>query len=255
MNYAIVGYGKMGRAIESVAAARGHRLTAVVDPSAPGFDAIRLDRQGLGGAALAFEFTTPKAAPADVRALLRAGVRVVCGTTGWTVPRASLSRIAAARRTGAVLAPNFSVGMNLFYRVVEQAARLYGATGLYDAYVREIHHRAKADAPGGTAKLLAARLLEASGRGGRIVSGLPEGPLAPADVHLSAVRAGHEPGTHEVGFDGEHDVVSFEHRARGRAGFALGAVLAAEWLERRRGIHDFKAVLDTLLAGGVGGRR
>ena len=207
----------------------------------------------LRGVAVAFEFTEPAAARDHVVALLARNIAVVCGTTGWDATDAAVRKAARGSKAGAVIAPNFSIGMNLFYASIAEAARRFLAVGGYDPWIAEWHHRGKADAPSGTAKRLAAIVAEAApGRVG-VCSGLPNTPLAPGDVHVAAVRAGSQAGRHLVGFDGPDDTVTFEHAARGREGFARGAVLAAEWLRGRRGVHGFDAVLDDLLRGN--GRR
>ena len=233
MNYALVGYGKMGRAIESAAAARGHVCAAIVDRKARGRRVAKtLDAVSWRGVTLAFEFTEPESARRNVLTLLQRGVSVVCGTTGWDAPDPELLRAARASSGGCVIAANFSVGMNIFYATVADAARRFRAAGGYDPWIAEWHHKAKADAPSGTARRLAEIVQD----------GLP----------IAAVRAGHEPGRHIVGFDGPDDAVTFEHVARGRAGFANGAVLAAEWLRGRsgrRGLHSFDEVLNDLVSG------
>jgi 4-hydroxy-tetrahydrodipicolinate reductase len=240
VNYVLVGHGKMGRAIDGVAQARGHRRTALVARPARGVRAARL-LEGVSwrGVAVAFEFTEPAAAKAHVIDLLSRHVAVVCGTTGWDPADPDVKRAARASRAGAVIAPNFSVGMNLFYAVVDEAARRYLAVDDVDPWIAEWHHAAKRDTPSGTAKRLAALV----------------GARAGKEVPIAAVRAGREPGRHVVGFDGPHDTVRLEHAARGREGFALGAVLAAEWIRKRRGIHGFDEVVETLLAGRRRGRR
>lgn len=257
MNYALVGYGRMGREVEAEAGRRGHRLVAIVDPSAEGARLRRrVDSRTLGKAEAAFEFTNAAAAEANVVALLQANVPVVCGTTGWAPTGSRLRQALRDSRAGLVHSPNFSVGMNLFYRVVREAARLFAAPGLHDPFVLEAHHRGKADAPSGTARRLCELVMEADPRVRSVQEGNPEGPLAPGALHVASVRAGHEPGTHTVGFDGAEDAVTLTHRARGRAGFAVGAVLAAEWLLGRKGFHSFDQVLDDLLKGRKkGGRR
>lgn len=248
MNVVLVGYGRMGRAVEAVALDRGHRITAVVDPTAPRPDARReIDAQALSGAEAAFEFTTPSTAEDNVCALLAAGLPVVCGSTGWAGTTPRVDEAARAGKAGAVIAANFSIGMNLFYGVVAEAARTLQASGLYEPWIFEAHHRGKADAPSGTAKHLAGLL---ASRGTGIVSGFPGGAVPAGAVHVASVRAGHEPGRHTVGFDGEHDEVTLTHRARGRAGLAFGAVVAAEWLRGRSGVYGFDAVLADLLQKG-----
>lgn len=250
MNVGLIGYGRMGREIEAVALTRGHKIAAVVDPSVRRRGTLRaLPGKGLRGVDVAFEFTTPRTAPDNVIRLIDAGIPVVCGTTGWDGGSPALRAALKRSSAGAVVAPNFSLGMNLFYRVVGEAARVFGATRLYDPFVFESHHRGKADAPSGTALRLARVVAEADPRGGGVHSGTPEGPVPPGAVHVASIRAGHETGLHTVGFDGAHDVVSLTHRARGRSGFALGAVLAGEWVEGRRGLHGFDEVLDDLLRG------
>lgn len=255
MRYALVGYGRMGREIERVATERGHTCVAVVDPEAGATPAAAdLDAARPRGAQVALEFTTPDAAEGNVVALLRAGIPVVCGTTGWNAAGARVRSALRGSRAGLIVAPNYSVGMHLFVRLTTEAGRAFGAAGLHDPYVVESHHRGKVDAPSGTALRLAAALLDADGRLRRIVEGNPKGRLADGALHVASVRAGHEPGTHTVGFDGEHDVVTLTHRARGRGGFALGAVLAAEWIRGRRGRHEFDEVVADLLARGRGAR-
>ena len=242
MKYALVGYGKMGRAIEEAAGVRGHACTAVIDKSAKLERVSRtMDDASWRGVKVAFEFTRPAAAKENVIALLRRGVAVVCGTTGWDAADPAVRRAAASAKRGCVIAANFSIGMNLFYAAVEEAARSYLAVPGYDPWIAEWHHKQKADAPSGTARRLAAIVGEAGG----------------GAVPVAAVRAGHEPGRHLVGFDGPDDAVTLAHAARGRGGFARGAVLAAEWIQGRRGIHGFEDVVADLVrsARRLGGRR
>jgi 4-hydroxy-tetrahydrodipicolinate reductase len=152
------------------------------------------------------------------------------------------------------VAPNFSVGMNLFYRVVTEAARAFGSVGLYDAFILESHHRGKPDAPSGTAARLATVVQEAAPSYSTVQFGCPaEGAVSRDSIHVASVRAGHEPGVHTVGFDGPYDQISLTHRGRGRGGLALGAVLAGEWIAKRRGLHGFDRVLAEIPA--KGGRR
>ena len=253
MNYALIGYGRMGRAIEEQAARRGHRRTLVIDAEEAGrLRRSDLDREALGGAEIAFEFSLPDAAADNVRSLVRAGVGVVCGTTGWR-PSDDLRGMIDEAATGVVIAPNFSVGMFLFRRVVRRAARDLGRAGLHRPYVFEAHHVGKRDAPSGTARELARVVLEEDPRIEQVVEGNPAGMLPERSLHVASLRVGHEPGTHTVGFDGEHDRIELTHRASGRSGFALGAVLAAEWLVGKRGMHGFEKVVEALIGIGESG--
>ncbi|HET9299078.1 MAG TPA: 4-hydroxy-tetrahydrodipicolinate reductase [Candidatus Polarisedimenticolaceae bacterium] len=254
MKLALVGYGRMGREIEAVAQARGHEVVAIVDPGERGRRMRRrIGEDELSGAEAAFEFTSPGAAEQNVLALLACGVPVVCGTTGFSPDLVALAKATRKARKAVVLAPNYSLGVNLFFRMVQEAARLLGSTDRFDPFVLEEHHRGKVDAPSGTARRLADLVVEEDPHRWSVHEGVPPGGLPPGAVQVVSVRAGNETGTHIVGFDGEHDRIELIHRARGRGGFAAGAVLAAEWIPGKRGVHGFDRVLQDLFP--AGGRR
>ena len=237
MRYALVGYGRMGRAIDAAAAARGHRRALVVDRGARGRGTVRSVESALWkGVDVAFEFTEGEGAAERVLALLAAGVPVVCGTTGWDAAASGLRTAARRARAGAVVAPNFSVAMHVFSTLVAQASAALSRAGAYDPYIVEWHHKAKRDAPSGTARRLA----------GVVAASFADG----VEVPVASVRAGFEPGRHVVGFDGEGDLVTLTHEARGRSAFADGAVIAAEWVRTRRGIHGFDEVCRDLVRAG-----
>jgi len=246
----MIGYGRMGRAVDLQASERDHERVAIVDLDAPEAES-RIVPLDLAQADVAFEFSVAEAAETNLLALVSSGVSVVCGTTGWE-PSAALRETVDASSVGVVLAPNFSVGVNLFFRIVDHAARLLATLGLHDPFIHEAHHRGKLDAPSGTARRLASIVLDADSRLHRVQEGNPSGALPAGTLQVSSTRAGAEPGAHLVGFDGAHDLLTLQHRARGREGFALGAVLAAEWLDRRgeRGWHTFESVLSAIMAEG-----
>lgn len=245
MNVAIIGPGRMGQSIVAQAERRQHRVVARW-----GSGHGTPQRTDLHGANVAFEFTRPEAAERNVIALLELGLPVVCGTTGW-VPG---PEVAAALRSGdgaLVVAPNFSIGMQIFFRLTAEATRLCAGAALHTPWITERHHRAKRDAPSATALRLAEIVTSLDSRWTRPNLERPVGPMPADQLHVVAVRAGHEPGWHQIGWDGEHDEIILEHRARHREGFALGAVLAAEWLVGRRGRHEFDEVVDDLLGAGA----
>ena len=234
MKVALVGHGKMGREVEAVLAERGHQ--AVIAAKDGPFPA---------GCAVGIDFTRADAVPANVEKALTAGARYVVGTTGWADKMEAVQRMVTMSGGGLVHAANFSVGVNLFYRVVRDAAALLARFPEYDPYILERHHRQKKDAPSGTAKVLAGIISSAAGPRPKPTSTL-EGALAEDSFHVAAVRAGGIVGEHTVGFDSGGDEILLEHRARTRRGFALGAVLAAEWISTRNGFHSFDAVLEDL---------
>ena len=235
MKVALVGHGKMGHEVEAVLKERGHE--AVVAAKDGPFPA---------GCAVGIDFTRSDAVPGNVEKALKAGARYVVGTTGWTDRIEDVRRMVAQSGSGLVHAANFSVGVNLFYKVVRDAAAILAKFPEYDPFVLERHHRQKKDAPSGTAKVLAGIVSSAGGKRPKPVSDL-EGALPDDAFHVAAVRAGGIVGDHTVGFDSGGDEILLEHRARTRRGFALGAVLAAEWISTRTGMHSFDAVLEDLV--------
>jgi 4-hydroxy-tetrahydrodipicolinate reductase len=191
------------------------------------------------------DFTVADAVPANVAAALQAGARYVVGTTGWSDRLAEVRAQVETAGGGLVFAANFSLGVNLFYRVVRDAAALFARFPEYDPYVLERHHRLKKDAPSGTAHVLAGIVASAAGARHRPTTAL-DGALPAEAFHVAALRAGGIVGEHTVGFDSGADEVLLEHRARSRRGFALGAVLAAEWIATRTGVYSFEDVLDDM---------
>jgi 4-hydroxy-tetrahydrodipicolinate reductase len=223
---ALIGMGKMGRALAALAPESGFHVVAELDPARPDYAGVT--RDALAGAAVAIDFTTPGAAAENARACARAGCPVVVGTTGWYD---QLDEVAAdvERAGGAILtAPNFSVGVAVFDKIVAEAARLYGRLGrVADARIVETHHAAKMDAPSGTAGALARTASAALGR----------------EVPITSIRVGHVPGTHELIFDSAFEQVRLVHEARDRRVFAEGALMAARWLVGRKGRFTLQDVL------------
>jgi 4-hydroxy-tetrahydrodipicolinate reductase len=234
MRLAVVGYGKMGHEVEAVARERGHEVVC-----------IDLGQDFPAGCVVGIDFTQPDAVVMNVRRALQAGARCVVGTTGWGDKLGEVTRLVEEARGGLVHAANFSLGVNLYYRVVRQAAALMARFAEYDPYVLEKHHRQKKDAPSGTAKVLA-QLIEASAGPRRRPIGEFAGAIPQDAFHVAAVRAGGIIGEHVVGFDSGTDEILIEHRARTRRGFATGAVIAAEWIASRTGVFAFDAVIDDL---------
>jgi 4-hydroxy-tetrahydrodipicolinate reductase len=230
LGLAIVGYGKMGKLIERLAPEHGFEVRAKFGGGNDA-SAQALSHETLRGVDVAVEFTTPQAAPGNIRRLAALGVNSVVGTTGW-LDQLPVAREAVEQgKTGLVWAPNFSVGVNLFFQAVAHAAALFAKHGEYEAWGWEIHHAAKKDAPSGTLKKLAEEIRAA-------------GYVRP--VGLSANRAGAHPGTHEIGFDSPADTITLRHTARSREGFAHGALRAARWIAGKKGFFEFKEILSEL---------
>lgn len=228
---ALIGLGKMGQTLRHLAPERGWTLVAEI--GARGNErggAITGD--SLRGADVAIEFTTPDAAPWNVRACARAGCPVVVGTTGWDAERPEVERDVLAAGSAMLAAPNLSIGVNVFMQIAEYAARLTRSLPAFDAHIVETHHAAKRDAPSGTALELARRAGAARGH----------------DIAISSIRTGSVPGTHTLLFDGGFEQISLEHVARDRRVFADGALAAARWLVGRRGVFTMVDLMNAYLA-------
>ncbi len=229
MKIAILGYGKMGRLVEAMALREGWEVGPRLDIG-DNAGAAGITADSMRGVDVAIDFTQPEAVLPNVEAVARTGVNLVVGTTGWTNERSRVERVVLEAGIGLVHAANFSVGMNLFFEILSHASRIISKIPQYDPYLSEEHHRAKKDAPSGTAL----NLLEL---------------MKPyyANPGVTSVRAGFIPGNHIVGFDSEADTILLEHRARSRQGFAEGAILAARWVAGKKGFYDFRDVFREIL--------
>jgi 4-hydroxy-tetrahydrodipicolinate reductase len=234
MNIALIGYGKMGHEIEAAARERGDAIVEI-------YDIDRLaDAASLKKADVCIEFSTPDAAVRNIQTAIEAGVDIVVGTTGWYN---RLGEIRERVRDSAVLySANFSLGVNIYFRIVARAAELMQSATDYDLYVHELHHRMKADSPSGTALRLADILLERIDRKKTIQRDRSEGKIDPSALHVTSTRIGTVPGTHTVTFDSEADQIEITHVAKNRRGFALGALRAAHWVHGRKGLFTMDDV-------------
>lgn len=221
----LVGYGRMGKLVESLAGEYGCDVAGIVDPLVGG-DGIDSDRWT--GTDVAVDFSSPDAVLTNVPALARRGINVVVGTTGWGAQEPHLRTIIAGAGTGIVAAPNFSTGVVIFEAIAAHASKLLAPQTEFGAFLHEAHHQAKKDAPSGTALSLK-RAIEAAGFS------------RPIDV--SSTRAGYIPGVHTVGFDAPAETITLTHTARDRTAFARGALAAAQWVKGRRGWYTMRDVL------------
>jgi 4-hydroxy-tetrahydrodipicolinate reductase len=225
MKLLLVGHGKMGRMVQSLAQEYGATVAGIVDPLSKSHSAP-IDDPRWSDVDVAVDFTAPDAVLVNVPALARRGINVVLGTTGWQAHEPALRKAIADAGTGIVAAPNFSTGVVLFEALAAEAARLFAAHQDFGAWLHEAHHAMKKDAPSGTALLLKSSMQAA-------------GYARPIDV--SSTRAGHIPGIHTIGFDGPAESITLSHSARDRTAFARGALLAAAWVQGKHGwftMHD-----------------
>ena len=244
MKIALIGYGKMGKEVERAALLRGHTVCGIVDKSAAGATHKEIDSAGacLKEADVVIDFTVPAAAIENIKKVTAARKSMVVGTTGWYDSITQAKQLVGSSGIGFIYSSNFSVGVNIFYRIVEAAARLVNKVPDYDVFGYELHHNQKLDSPSGTAKSVVDILLKNISRKKQAQYDKLDRKINPEELHFASIRAGWIPGTHVVGFDSEADTIELKHTARSRAGFALGAVMAAEWLKGRKGfftMNDF----------------
>ena len=223
LNLALLGYGKMGKAVAQLAPARGFEVLLILTAES--------NRGGAGivsgnfrGIDVCVDFTAPHAVVENVRQVAGLGRNMVVGTSGWNSHLDEVRAIVERAGTGLVYASNFSIGAQLFFRAAEAASRVFAKFPMYEPYITETHHRSKVDAPSGTAVELKRRI---------------QPSFDERDVAVGSIRAGYFPGTHELGFDSEADTVILRHTARGRQGFAEGVLYAARWLAGKKGVFAF----------------
>jgi 4-hydroxy-tetrahydrodipicolinate reductase len=224
----LVGHGRMGQLVERLAPEYDVEIAGIVTDE---HTASRLSETDFGRVDAAIDFTLAAAVPQNLPLLAQRGINVVLGTTGWSAHEAAMRDVVARNQIGVLAAANFALGMNIFHLIVEEAARRFAKHPSFDAWIHELHHAAKKDAPSGTALQLKAGM---------------EGAGYVRRIDMTSTRVGSIPGTHQVGFDGPSDTITLTHTVRDRAVFARGALEAAKWLVGRRGWFTMKDMLETL---------
>ena len=247
LNIGLIGSGRMGQEVSRLAPQKGHRIVATFDRA-----------RALGAAAAGqgidayIDFSHPAAVMDHVRVLSRGQAPLVIGTTGWYEQLDEIRNLVLASGMAVVYAPNFSLGVSAFLRIAQAAGRLFNTLVDYDLFVHETHHRGKVDSPSGTALALADILLETVGRKTELRTGDAPGPVAPQQLHIASSRGGSVPGIHSVFFDSPSDTIELTHVARNRSGFAAGALLAAEWIQGKKGFFTLHDLLGDLFVGSPG---
>ncbi len=230
MKLALIGYGAMGKLVANLAGAAGDKVETIITSGDASLSAVEV-ASSLRGHDAAVDFSVGSAVLRNIEACALAGVPLVEGTTGWLDNQAVARSLIEEHHGALVYGANFSVGVNVFYRIVSNAARLLAGLDQYQVFMEEEHHARKRDAPSGTALKLKDLLAEE----------------IKTEIPIASVRAGHIPGTHRVGFDSPADQIMLTHMARSREGFAGGALLAARWIVERKGVFEFSEVIDEIL--------
>jgi 4-hydroxy-tetrahydrodipicolinate reductase len=228
INLALLGYGKMGKTIAQLAPLRDFKVRLVMDIDVNA-QSKGITREKFKGVDVCVDFTAPDAVVENVHRVAALGINLVVGTTGWLKHQAEVRKVIEQAGVGMVHAANFSIGVNLFYRLARAAAEIFAPFPMYDPFLIESHHKMKKDAPSGTALEIQRQI---------------QPYLVDRDIPVASIRAGYIPGVHELGFDSEADTVVLRHTARGRQGFAEGALYAARWVIGKKGLYSIADVLE-----------
>ncbi|MBK5192764.1 MAG: 4-hydroxy-tetrahydrodipicolinate reductase [Flavobacteriaceae bacterium] len=233
MKIALLGYGRMGKTIEKIAIERGHEVVLKIDENIEDYDLSLAD--------IAIDFSVPQAAFNNITTCFKHQLPVICGTTGWLGNYDKAVEICKQENSAFLYASNFSIGVNLFFGLNEKLAKMMNAFSNYSVEIEEIHHTQKLDAPSGTAISLAQQIIGNSSKKAWQLNKAGEN-----EIPIYARRIENVPGTHTVSYKSEIDSIEIKHTAHSREGFALGAIIAAEWLKDKKGVYNMKDVLSGL---------
>src|SRR3989338_4798924 len=235
MNIAIIGYGRMGQEIEKIARNRGINIQSIIDPNAKSATHSEINEKSMKNVDVCIDFTRPDAVLENIKRISKFRKNIVVGTTGWYDRLDEARKIVKNADIGLIYAPNFSIGVNIFFRIVGNAAKIMDKFDDYDVFGYELHHSKKLDSPSGTAKAIEKILAQNIRR--------------KKEINFTSVRSGNIPGTHAVGFDSTADTIELKHVARNREGFAAGALMAAEWIRNKKGFYSIDDMMNGLIGG------
>lgn len=240
MKIALLGYGNMGREIEKVITKRGlHQIVAICLKTS----GDSLNENQISHADVVIDFTAPGVVIENIRKIARLKKNLVVGTTGWYTQMDTVKKIISDTGTGLIYAQNFSVGAHIFFKLTAYAAELAAKRGQYDVYGLEVHHTGKKDSPSGTALRTAKEIIDHFPAKKTTQYGPLDRKINPDELHFASIRAGRNPGFHQVVFDSEADSISLSESAHNRQGFAEGAILAAEFIKDKKGVHVFEEIM------------
>ncbi len=246
MNIAIIGYGKMGHEIEKAAKAKGIN-TRTIDPNEPSANYKQINEESMRNVDVCADFTHPDAVVSNIEKIAKFRKNIVVGTTGWYNNMDKVKKIVESANIGLIWSGNFSIGVNIYFRIIEDAAKIINKFNDYDVFVHEFHHNKKADSPSGTAVMVGKILTDNIERKKKIVTEELKRKIEPDELHISSTRGGSIPGTHIVGFDSPADTIELTHTNRSREGLAIGAILAAQWIQGKKGFYDINDLMKSII--------
>ncbi len=250
MRIGISGYGKMGILIRHKALSRGHEVPVVVDPHSKADEVTtRVVDSSAELLDVIIDFTEPRAVVHNIERYAKMNLTAVIGTTGWYDRMDQVARLVEESGIGLIWSGNFSLGVNIYFHLIKAAGRIMNRFAQYDVMVHEYHHRHKAESPSGTAEMIADILIKELDRKSFPVTQLPGRRIDSSELNISSTRGGSIPGTHQVIFDSEVEMIVLEHNARNRSGFAEGAVAAAEWIYGKQGLYNIEQMMKSIVGG------
>ena len=249
MNIAIIGYGKMGQEVEKVAKARGINIMSIIDPTDDNATHKEINEVSMRNVDVCIDFTTPNAVMGNIEKISKFNKNIVVGTTGWNDKIDEVRAIIKKNNIGLIYASNFSIGVNIFFKIIENAARIFNKIEDYDIYGYELHHNKKIDSPSGTAKTIANILFKNINRKNKLLFEHIDRKIEPNELDFASIRAGFIPGTHVIGFDSSADTIELKHETRNREGFALGAIMAAQWINGKKGFYSVDDMMKNIIGG------
>jgi 4-hydroxy-tetrahydrodipicolinate reductase len=242
MNIALIGYGKMGKEVELVAKERGLKVLKIFTEE-NNTGGLGIDRDSLKNVDVCIDFSSPAVVVDNIEAVADCGKSIVVGTTGWYEKLEQVRKLVKEKKIGFLYATNFSLGVNIFSQIVMDAAHLFEKHSEYDVAIHEMHHKGKLDSPSGTALSVGSTVLQTLRRKSELIAETVHGAIKPQQLHVTSTRVGHCTGRHTVIFDSEWDSIELIHSAKSRRGFAIGAVVAAEWLKGKKGFYTMRDVI------------
>lgn len=247
MNISIVGYGKMGQLVEEAANQAQVNIQSIIDPLHPNATHKSFSEESMKDVDVCICFTEPKVALANIEDACKWKKQLVMATTGWVDAMPQVKKMVDEAGIGMVYSSNFSLGVNLFFKIVEQAGKIMNLFDVYDVMGLELHHNRKQDSPSGTARTIAEILVDQIDRKTVIAEEKMDRKIEANELHFASVRGGDIPGTHSVMFDSSFDTIELKHTARNRRGFASGSVVAAKWIQDKKGLFTESDMMNALL--------
>ncbi len=245
MNIALIGHGNMGKEIERMTSLRRHSIKQIFT-SRNNADGKGLTKQSLNDIDVCIDFSTSMAAMNNIEAAAKCGKNIVVGTTGWYDRLKEVEKLVKEKKVGLVYSPNFSLGMNIFFQILNSTAHYFDKFDDYDVALQEVHHRGKADSPSGTTLIIGQILLQHIRRKKELLHETSHRQISKQQLHVTSTRVGAVVGRHSVLFDSEADSIELVHTAKNRSGFAAGVLIAAEWLKGKKGVYTMKDIFTSL---------